>query len=577
MSTPDNEAEDPARDRRSVSAAATGEARPNPSRRRFLGALGAAAASSALLQSMTGVAPAEAAPARAGSANRPRKAPNGRTVLILGAGVTGLSAARRLLDEGYTVRVLEALDRPGGRNFTARRGSVVRERTATGELVEQTCTFDEGLYLNLGPGRIPHHHRRLIAFCRENRVQLEPYVMETTANLWAGGFDGVAQTNCRIANDTRGHLAALLHRAIRDGGTRGDLARLDRNQQDLLLDMLVRFGDLNHEEDFAYTGSTRAGYRQPLTVTEPEQLRPSPASLGELVDAQFWQHQFYNPVERLWQSSMFQPVGGMDKIVDALVAALPAGTITYDAPVTALEILPDGVGVTTRQKGGPVSEKVDYCLSNIPLPVLRDVKRVGFSDQFTRAVDYVRFDPACKVGWQANERFWESDKYHIYGGISWTDDIIRQVWYPSNDYFSQKGTMTGAYNMGDYATKLGDMSLQDRLDTARDAAARLHPEFRDKNIVPDNGMSIAWHKVPYQAGVSAYWNPGDTHAASVYSRLLAPDRQRFYVIGDQVSPLPGWMEGALMSAEYVVGQMLGGERTEPPAVRRVPDSRAILP
>ncbi|MFL6126743.1 flavin monoamine oxidase family protein [Actinophytocola sp.] len=526
---------------------------------------------------MTGFTPAEAAPAWAGMASRSRKPPNGQTVLILGAGVAGLSAAYQLWDAGYTVRVLEALSRPGGRNFTARNGTVVPEKTTTGQIVEQRCTFDEGLYLNLGPGRIPHHHRRVIKFCQENRVELEPYIMETTANLWAGGFGDVAQPNRRIANDTRGHLAALLHRAIRKGSLRRELALLDQAQQDLLLDLLVKFGDLDRNHEFVYTGSTRTGYKYPLTVTEPERMRPDPVSLNELVDAQFWRHQFYNPIERLWQATMFQPVGGMDKIVDALVAALPAGTITYDAPVTDLEILPDGVGVTSRQKGAPVLEKVDYCLSNIPIPVLRDVRRKGFSDQFTRSIDYVQYDPACKVGWQANQRFWEADPYHIYGGISWTNDIIHQIWYPSNDFFSQKGTMTGAYNMGDDAIKLGDMSMQNRLNTARDAAARLHPEFSNKTIVPDNGVSIAWHKVPYQAGVGAYWNPADIHALSAYSRLLAPDQQRFYVIGDQVSALPGWMEGALMSAEYVVKQMLKLERTEPPVVRQVPDSRAILP
>jgi len=189
----------------------------------------------------------------------------------------------------------------------------------------------------------------------------------------------------------------------------------------------------------------------------------------------------------------------------------------------------------------------------------------------------LKFGPSCKVGWQANQRFWESDKYQIYGGISWTNDIIQQVWYPSNDYFSEKGTMTGAYNFDDDAIKMGEMSLSERLDTARQSATRLHTEFGDTDIVPNNGLSIAWHKVPYQAGVSAHWDPADVNAAFAYSRLLAPDHNRFFVIGDQVSPLPGWQEGALMSAEYVVGQLTGTQRSEPPVVHQVPDSRALRP
>ncbi|WP_154814034.1 flavin monoamine oxidase family protein [Actinophytocola xinjiangensis] len=546
-----------------------------PSRRRFLSVIGAATAGSALLQSMTGAIPATAAPAGQFRQGRGGARQAG-TVLIIGAGVAGLRAARLLLDQGYSVEISEALDRPGGRNFTARTGDKVVENGSGGTITTQTCTFDEGLYLNLGAGRIPYHHRRVLDLCSRLEVLLEPYIMETTANRFAA-VGGVAETNRRVANDTRGHLAALLHRAVKKGALTAELAALSSSQQENLLDLLTVFGDLNTTKDFEYTGSTRAGNKVPLSVTDMPQA-PTPLGLGDLIDARYWQNQFYHPVNHLWQATMFQPVGGMDMIVKALVGDLPEGTITYDDPVTSVEILPDGVLVKSA-KGG--ERTVDYCLSNMPLPVLHEkVLKGGFSSDFQKAVGILKFGPSCKVGWQANERFWESDKYQIYGGISWTNDIIQQVWYPSNDYFSEKGTMTGAYNFDDDAIKMGEMSLAERLDTARQSATRLHTEFGDTDIVPNNGLSIAWHKVPYQSGVSAHWDPADVNSAFAYSRLLAPDtptNRRFFVIGDQVSPLPGWQEGALMSAEYVVGQLTGTQRSEPPVVHQVPDSRALRP
>jgi monoamine oxidase len=545
-----------------------------PSRRTFLSAIGAATATTALLQSMTG-ARAAAAPAGRGGRNAPSDVGRGQSVLIIGAGVAGLRAARLLLDQGYSVEVVEALDRPGGRNFTARRGDVVVEDAGGGRTTTQTCTFDDGLYLNLGPGRIPHHHRRAIDICNELGVELEPYVMETTANQYVG-IHGGPHPNRQVANDTRGHLAALLRRAVEKGALGTELAALSPDQRENLLDLLTVFGDLDASDGFGYAGSTRSGYKIPLSVSDLVQAA-SPLPLGDIVDARFWRHQFYNPIDHLWQATMFQPVGGMDMIVRALVNDLPSDLITYNDPVTSVQILPDGVRIRSRTG----MRTADYCLSNIPLPVLhKQVTKLGFSPNFRKAVGVLEFDPSCKVGWQANERFWESDKYQIYGGISWTDDIINQVWYPSNDYFSAKGTMTGAYNFDDDAIKLGELSLQDRLDTARQSATRLHAEFGDTNIVPDNGLSIAWHKVPYQAGVSAHWDPKDANAAFAYGRLLAPDtpnNRRFFVIGDQVSSLPGWQEGALMSAEYVVGQLLGNERTEPPVIHQVPDSRALRP
>lgn len=51
-------------------------------------------------------------------------------------------------------------------------------------------------------------------------------------------------------------------------------------------------------------------------------------------------------------------------------------------------------------------------------------------------------------GERANKCFWEDDRNTMYGGISWTDHNITQIWYPSNDYFSSRGTLTGAYNFG---------------------------------------------------------------------------------------------------------------------------------
>lgn|GEM_PF-5000321 len=48
---------------------------------------------------------------------------------------------------------------------------------------------------------------------------------------------------------------------------------------------------------------------------------------------------------------------------------------------------------------------------------------------------------------------------------------------------------------------------------------------------------------------------GSTEADDkAYARLLAPDH-RFYIVGDQVSTLPGWQEGAMMSAEHVISQI----------------------
>src|SRR5262249_50670046 len=101
-------------------------------------------------------------PALAAGLELPKASGAGKTVAILGAGVAGLCAAYELDRAGYDCVILEASRRIGGRSLTLRRGDTFRELGHEA----QVCAFDEGLYLNGGPGRIPHHHVRVIDYCR---------------------------------------------------------------------------------------------------------------------------------------------------------------------------------------------------------------------------------------------------------------------------------------------------------------------------------------------------------------------------------------------------------------------------
>jgi monoamine oxidase len=150
------------------------------------------------------------------------------------------------------------------------------------------------------------------------------------------------------------------------------------------------------------------------------------------------------------------------------------------------------------------------------------------------------------------------------------------MWYPSYDYFTKNGTLTGVYNYDQDAIRYGNMKPADRIVEARKGAIKLHPEFADMRIVPsDKAISIAWQNIPSEGGGWANWDPNSDDHANAYSRLLRPDG-RFYVTGDQVSQLPGWQEGAMESAQYVV-ELINRPRPvlEAPSVIRAPNSRRL--
>lgn len=451
------------------------------------------------------------------------------SVVVIGAGVAGLTAAYRLRQAGHRVTVLEAKPHAGGLSTTARDGSVVTE-VHDGELVTQTVQLPEGCYINLGPGRLPHHHRRILALCRELRVPLEPYIMSSDATYYADAATGARYRRRRLDHDARGYIAEIAHQL--DGGE-----VFDANE----LALLRSFGDLG--PDGIYRGTDRAGGGKPVSFEQLTRMR-------------FWDYLFWQPSAYLWQDSMFQPCGGMDQIWRALLAT--GIEVRYNAPVQRIRQRGRRVQVTWSWGGQRVSESFDWCLSSVPLPLLAQMDLQGFSQEYLEAVQGAEFAPACKVGWTSLTRWWEDDE--IYGGISYSSHDIRQFWYPSVGHFAVgPATLTGAYNSYEPAARYQDMSVPDRLVDARRGGMLLHPEMGDGDLVPDEmAATVAWARVPYQAGGWAHWDPARPEHETWFDTLQRADG-RFVAIGCQVSQWPGWQEGAVATAERAVAMVTGAE------------------
>jgi len=107
-------------------------------------------------------------------------------------------------------------------------------------------------------------------------------------------------------------------------------------------------------------------------------------------------------------------VGGMDKIVEGFVRKI-GSLIQYNTRVLDIQIRNNGVGVVIEDQGKRSTIEADYCISNIPLPLLKKLDN-NFTTDFGDAIKLCEYDPTCKLGWQANDRFWESNKNQIYGG-----------------------------------------------------------------------------------------------------------------------------------------------------------------
>jgi monoamine oxidase len=452
----------------------------------------------------------------------------GKSVVILGAGIAGMTAALEMTRLGYSCTVLEAQAAAGGRNKTIRSGDVVNEIDSS-----QMCQFDldDSLYFNAGPSRIAHHHEFLLGYCREFGVALETFT-NNNQGAWLHSptaFNGQPQIAKQVTADTRGHISRLLATAINQNALDQELSATDKAN---VLQMLSLFGDL--DQNSTYSSSVRAGFPgQMNTGSRQRDQLLSPLQLQSLVADIFWELRSSFSEDLNQQATMLQPVGGMDRIARAFEAQVQ-NNIIYQAAVTEIRKTATGARVVYNDLfGTPTTIDADFCVVTIPATVLGSIAN-DFSAGHQAEITNFSYTSAVRVAFQSR-RFWEQD-HNIYGGISWTKQDITQIWYPNYRFGQTNGIVLGAYIFdGPPGDNFTSQSPAQRINSTLTQASNVHPEFAGEAA---RGISVAWKKMPFQLGA---WGK------SVPNVLLTPDANIVFA-GEHLSILQGWQEGAILSA-----------------------------
>ena len=210
----------------------------------------------------------------------------GASVLVLGAGLSGMTAAYELRKAGYKVQMLEYNDRPGGRNWSLYGGDSYTEMGG----VTQHIEFDKGLYFNPGPWRIPYHHRGLLYYCKLLNVPLDSFVM-VNYNAYVHStkaFNGKPQRYRQIAADFDGYIGELLAKATSQDKLDGAVTK---DEKDGLLQVLRFWGalDKNYEYKKSEAVSNMRGYDvEPGGGLSPLPVDSDPLPMKELFDSGMW-------------------------------------------------------------------------------------------------------------------------------------------------------------------------------------------------------------------------------------------------------------------------------------------------
>lgn len=467
----------------------------------------------------------------------------GVSVLVLGAGIAGLVTAYELQKAGYDVTVIEARDRVGGRAWTVRDGSRV---SLLGE-ADQTARLSKGLYFNAGPARIPSHHQGVLSYVRALNVPIEVEVNASRGALLQSdaAFGGAPIQQRQAVNDLRGQLSELLSKSLKRGSLDGDLTAEDR---DRLIAFLKSYGDL--DAGSLYRGSERSGYAIYPGALDQKGVARLPLPLSELLRHTGLGGILYED-NIVMQATMFEPVGGMDRIPQAIAGALRR-PVALNLETVAIRQTPTQAQVTVRDRttGKTRQLTADHLVATLPLPVLTQLD-TDFSPPVKRAIAGARYDHASKVAFEA-PRFWEDQQ--IYGGLSFPGGDTGLVWYPSSGFNTPTGVLVAAYLTGGPAKALQALPLSVQIAHARAAVERLHPGHGVDLTAP---IVIDWNRVPFNLGPWIHWDSEGADPAAYH--LLNQPAGRVLFSGAHLSQLPSWMEGGVAAARRTVS--LVAERT----------------
>ncbi|NMN04937.1 MULTISPECIES: FAD-dependent oxidoreductase [unclassified Novosphingobium] len=459
-------------------------------------------------------------------------------VVVLGAGIAGLVAARELERQGATVTVLEARQRVGGRVWTVRGG----DRFTDTEGVTQTVGFSPGLYQNAGAARLPSHHEGVLGLIRELGVPVEPLV---NASRSAFLSDEHGTLRLREASyDLRGYLSQLLQEALRKGTFD---VELDASTRQALAKFLAVYGDLGADGQFH--GSPRAGLASPPGATPRDLQRAvAPRSLDDILAHPALPFILFDD-DILMQATMLAPRGGMDAFPKALAAALRRPVVT-GARVTAIRREGEGVRIEWRNAAGqPQATIADRAVITLPLPILAGIPS-DFAAPTTAAIASARLADSVKVAFESAP-FWEADQ--IYGGLSFVGGETGVIWYPSDRFQAPRQVLLAAYTATPAGAKaFAARPLDQQVALARAAVDKVHPGH---GAALANAVVINWGKQPFSLGPWIEWGQ-DSNDPATLDRLNQGDGP-FVFAGSHLSAYSGhWQEGAVLSARRAVSLLV---------------------
>jgi monoamine oxidase len=458
-----------------------------------------------------------------------------KRVLILGAGMAGLTAAYQLALARHDVTILEARDRPGGKVLTLRKP------------FDDDIHVEAGALLLHGTHTFPHGYARLFG--------LDLDVVTLTARDAIRHLRGTRITN---ANDRNAPWPVRLTWRERRAGARGMWDRYvagavkhvgDPRSDGWPTGRAAKYDRMTFAQFLRHRGASegaieilRLGYPDiwgdGADVTSALMLLRDMAATPEgvpLIAAGNAARELTADDEAPEKHHYFIR-GGNDRLAHAFAnSAQLRECIKYSTPVIAIEH--DDHSISARCRDGRTFT-ADRMICTIPFSVLRGVElRVPLSAAKRRAIDLLQYTSVTKIFVQTTTHVWKDQGL---AGMTFTDLPVMFVATPSTYLGSKKGVLE-VYASGRNARALQSLSPEHRLEAAVAALDQIYPGVRREY---ECGVSLCWDEEEWSRGDYPWFHPGDITTLLPH---IAGAEGRLHFAGEHTSVLSGWTQGAMES------------------------------
>jgi monoamine oxidase len=458
-----------------------------------------------------------------------------KTIIIAGAGMSGLVAASLLKRAGHTVIILEGNNRLGGRVYTIRQ------------------PFTQGNYIDLGAMRIPNTHVLAFEYIRHFKLRTNKFINSSPKDL-------IFVNNVLTTNAIYEKNPDILNFPVEEwekGKTATELflaavqpffdlyKNSSPEQQDKLKEQYDQYSMERFLKENPYGPSLSLNAIRMISVLLGIEGFRELSFIGILTDIIF---PIFNP-----ETEFFEISGGNDQLPYSFLPELH-NNLFYNEKVLRVSQNEGGVLFQTRNQltGAYHTFQGDYAVITIPFTAFQFIDVIPYhsiSFKKWQAIRELQSLVAVKIAMEFKHRFWE--KLDVGNAIS--DRTTRFTYIPSHGVgTSGPAVLLASYSWGHDAMLWNSLSKEEIIQYALKDLAKIYGNVVYTEYM--QGVSFNWTQNPYSAGCFTLFTPGQF---TDLGDVIHQPEGRLHFAGEHTSSFHGWIEGAVESgirAAYEVNQ-----------------------